>query len=87
MKSFKRVLFSKVSKSKRVQNKFAVISNVVSLLPVSDFVIILKLFLENNFPDIKKNISWKYIKRLKVENYEIVLLLVCIPINNNIEYF
>ena len=48
---------------------------------------ILKLFLENNFPDIKKNISWKYIKRLKVENYEIVLLLVCIPINNNIEYF
>ena len=47
----------------------------------------LKLFLENNFPNIKKNTSWKYIKRLKVENYEIVLLLVCIPINNNIEYF
>lgn len=41
----------------------------------------LKLFLEENFPNIRKNIAWKYIKKLKVENYKVTSMSVYIPIN------
>lgn len=40
----------------------------------------LKLFLEELFPYIKENICWNYIKRRRIDKYEIVHFSVYIPI-------